>query len=224
MYTSKLSQWFKENNMNRIFKLLMVVAMALTIFGAHGTVSAGGGAEFRFQGESAIANFSSTDESGCIVTDVYLWGSDAVMTSTPGQSSPNSSAYVLIDRYDECSETQLFRADGWTELSDSDFQVAKKYASARLNTPITVYDDESGDSFEVQLDLIWTADGPLSRQKTHTTSNTPGCVINARRNGSIRHAQVSGTVSDGVTNYTPAPAQYGEIGSLKSGTVVIGCE
>jgi hypothetical protein len=221
MYTSKLTQWFKENSMSRLFKLLMVVAIALTIFGAHGTASAGGGGAFRFQGESALASFSSTDESGCIVTAVYLWGSDAIVSPTPGPSSPTSEAYISIDRHDECNGTQLLHADGWTELSDADFQVTKKYQTATLSTPITVYDYESGNWFEVQLDLTWTADGDLSHQETHLIFRNDICMMNVHANGLLRPAQVSGTVSDGVTNFTPEPATYGEVGSLESGNVQI---
>jgi len=224
MYQSKLTQWFKENSMDRILKLLIVAAMTLAIFGEHGTASAGGGGAFRFQGQSAVANFSSIDDSECIVTDVYLWGSDAIVSPTPGPGSPTSAAYVSIERYDVCNDTYLLYATGMTELSDTDFQVAKKYESALLNAPITVYDYESGDSFQVQLDLTWTAKGPLTHEETHILSRNPGCMMNVHANGLVRSAQVSGTVSDGVTNFTPEPSQSGEIGSLQSGNVKIGCE
>jgi hypothetical protein len=224
MYTSKLTHWFRENRMSRLLKLLMVVAMVLTIFGAHGTASAGGGGDFHFDGESATAMFFSVDESGCIVTDVYLWSSDAVVSSSPGQRNPVSAAYVALVRFDQCNGTELLRADGWTELPEADFQVVKRYQSATLHTPITVQEYESGNSFEMQLDLTWTADGDLSHQGSHNIYRTPGCLFNFHTNGILRHAQVSGTVSDGITNYTPEPASYAEIGSLRSGSVQIGCD
>jgi hypothetical protein len=207
--------------MSRLLKVLMVVVMVLTIFGAHGTASAGGGGAFRFHGESAIASFSSIDESGCIVTNVYLWGSDAIVSSTPGPGSPTSAAYVSIRRDNLCQGTQLLYADGWTELSGADFQVTKKYHSATLNTPFTVYDYVSGNSFEVQVNLNWIADGDLSHEETHIIFRDGSCMMNIHANGLLRSGQVSGTVSDGVTNFIPEPASYAQVGSLESGQVQI---
>jgi hypothetical protein len=213
----------RKETMKRALNVLTAMAIALALFVQPGSAGAGGGQEFRFRGRNAVANFSSVDESGCIVTDVYLWGSEEVVSDEPGQPAPSSEAYVLISRYDSCTGDQLLLADGTAVLSVEDFQVGRTLSWATLHTPITVFDYESGNWFEVVLDISWTASSAVTRLNDHNISHTPGCLINSRRHGELRLAEVSGSVSDGWTNYTPEPSSLGTINSLISGTVVIDC-
>jgi len=210
--------------MKRIINIAILLVIAIAAFGQSGVASAGGGQAFQFRGQNAVANFSSVDESGCIRTDVYLWGSEDVFSSEPGQPIPSSEAYVLISRYDTCNDDQLLLADGVAGLSGENFQVGRGLDSATLHTPVTVFDSESGNWFEVVLDITWTANSPLTRVNDHILSHTPSCLINERRHGELRFADASGTVSDGWTNYTPYSAYFATINSLKSGATVIGCE
>lgn len=209
--------------MKTTIKLLTVIILVIVGFGQHTSASAGGGAAFRFKGRSAVAYFASVDESGCIGTDVYLFGSEAVVSNAPGAGTPIAQSYVYISQYDYCTGTPLLSADGsaWAPYAGS--WVDKKLGSATLNTTIQVFDYLSETSFAVDLNLTWTAAGPLTRQNSHSHFQSPGCKINTRSNGSSRFAEASGSVSHGVTNYTPAPSYYADISSLKSGTINIGC-
>ena len=210
--------------MKATFKLLAVLALMLATFSQHTTVSAGGGGAFNFRGPSALASFSSTDPSSCIVTDVFVIASDAVFQGEPGPSTVLSFASVTISKYNACTDTQLLFAYGSASpLTKADFQVSKTLDSATLNVIANVFDERSGKTFDVNVNLSWTGAGLITRQESNTHFHSPGCFINSRSNGTFRSAEVSGSISDGVTNFTPAPSLDANIASVKSGNVVIGC-
>jgi hypothetical protein len=86
-----------------------------------------------------------------------------------------------------------------------------------------MYDYVSGASFQVDVNVTWTAVGSLTRQNYHDRFQSSGCRITTRRIGTSRFAEASAYVSDGVTNYTPTSSYQADISSLKGGTVIIGC-
>jgi hypothetical protein len=211
--------------MKTTIKLLAVIALVLVAFGQHSTASAGGGAGGidYFKSKGANALFSSTDPSGCIVTDVFVFAGEEVFQSPPGPRSAAPRASLFISQYDFCTGTQLLAADGFALLADSDLQVSSKLESATLNATVNVFDFVSGTSFDVFVDLTWTGIGPLSRQNSHSHFHSPGCTFNNHSNGTFRSAEASGSVSDGATNFTPEPSLGIDIFSVKGGSVTIGC-
>jgi hypothetical protein len=93
-----------------------------------------------------------------------------------------------------------------------------------LNTTVNVFDEVSGSNFDVYIDLVWTATGPLNREKFTSHVKTPGCIVNSHYQGKSRPAEAVGTVSDTFVNFTPSVSIKGTSLSLvKSGTVMIGC-
>jgi hypothetical protein len=192
------------------------------------SVPAEAGDTFRFKGQSADAFFSSTDPSGCIVTDVGVFASDDASISHdppgPPTSSSGSGAFIFISQYDSCNGIQLIAADCFTSvpLADADFQViGNTLDSATLNTTLGCFDYVSGGSFNVSVALTWTAIGNPVRQSGNSHFRTPGFIVNSRFSGTSRSATASGTVSDGTTNFTPNPTSAASIGNAKSGQVVI---
>ena len=210
--------------MKSTIKLFAVLVLALAVFTQSSSVSAGGGQAFNFKGKSAVAQFSSFDPSGCIGTDVYLFGSEAVSKSGPGSPrTPIAQSYVYISRYDYCTGTLLLSADGTAWAPDAGFSIDRRLRFAAVETSIPMYDYVSGASFQVDVSVTWTALGALTRQNSHDHFQSPGCRITTRRIGTSRFAEASAYVSDGVTNYTPDTSYQADISSLKSGTVMIGC-
>jgi hypothetical protein len=205
--------------MRTTIKLLAVLALALTTFMQHSTASAA--TVFKFRGETASAFFSSTD--GCIATDVFISATEGVSQNPPGKGDPISQAFIFISQYNFCTDTLLLNAEGFALLSNADFDVSGKLDLATLNTTINVFDFVSNTSFDIFIDLTWTGIGPLSRQSNNSHFNTPGCKIHSRFRGTFRSAEASGTVSDGTTNFTPEPSLGADLGLVKSGDVVIGC-
>lgn len=205
--------------MKTTIKLLAVIALMLATFSQHSTASAA--SVFKFRGESVSAFFSSID--GCVETNVFVSATEGNFQSSPGRPSPVSDLFLFISQYDFCTDTLLLSADAFAVLSDEEFEVARKLASATLITTVTAFEHVSETPFDVSVDLTWTAVGPLSRQNNKSHFSTPGCKILSRFKGSSRFAEASGSVSDGTTNFTPEPSVDAFITSAKSGDVVIGC-
>lgn len=199
-------------------KLLIVLMLALATFSQHSTALAGG--NFRFRGDTADAYFSSFD--GCVYTDMYLYVSDGINQSPPGPGGASSGTGLFIYQYDSCTDTQLLGADGFASLASPDFQVSGKLSSATLNATVSMYDYVSDTSFDVSIDLVWAGTGPLFRQSSNSHFDYPGCKVNSRFRGTFRSAEVSGSVSDGATNFAQGTGG-GNIASVKSGDLYIGC-
>jgi hypothetical protein len=210
-----------KSNLRRI----AFCALALTIFLQHGAARAGGGGAFNFQGPSAIANFASIDAAGCVRTDVMVIGSDTVSQNEPGPSTAHSFASITVSKYDVCNGVQLLFAYGSAApLSDSAFQVSSRLDSATLNARAQMFDEVSGSNFDLDVHLTWTGSGSVSRSITHSNLHSPDCMVNSRSNGTTRTAQAVGSISDGLTDFTPEPSYEGSIVMVRSGTVTVGCD
>ena len=161
--------------MRTTIKLLVVLALALATFSQTTTASAG--SVFHFKGQGADAFFSTTDPSGCIFTDVFVFASEEVFQNPPGPRSASSATSLFISQYDACTGTQLLAADGFASLADPDFQVLGKLNSATLTATVSMFDFVSGTSFDVDVNLAWTGAGPLSRQNGNSHFHSPGCSV-----------------------------------------------
>ena len=207
--------------MKATIKLLAVLALVLATFSQHSSASAGD--NFKFRGNFADAGFSMFDETGCVGTFVGVFANEGKFQSPPGPGSSSVFADMYIDQYDFCNEISLMSAFGGTSLGNGAFQINRDLNSAALNATIPVFDLVSGTGFDVSVNLVWTGIGALSRGTFHSHNKSPGCVINERFTGSSRFAQATGSVSAGVTNFTPNPSGDGHLSSTKSGTLFIGC-
>jgi len=208
--------------MKTIIKLLAVLTLVLAAFAHPSAVDAGGGQSFSFKGPSVRASFYSG--LGCVITDVFVIASEARFRDEPGPAERLSYASVTIFQYDVCTDTQLLYAYGSTSpLSQGDFQMANKLSSAGLNTTVTLFDEVSGNTFDVSVDLTWEASGALTRYHDVTHSRTPGCKTNSHFTGYSRPADASGTISDGTTNFTAGISSWANLDLVRSGMVVIGC-
>jgi len=163
---------------------------------------------FRFQSKTAFADFDST--SGCIETFAEVDGT---------QSSTSPEADVFIGQFNNCTGTLLFFASGST--FSPTFQVGGKLASASLSATISVCCDVSGNTFSVSVSMSWTATGALSHEIGSFHFQTKNFISNFHFNDDFRDASASGTVSDGITTFTPSPSVFAQIASFKSGDVTI---
>lgn len=223
----------KSNIMSRqkpeVRKAMKFVAVifALTLAAALALPSTAWGAGFiaRIRGDRVDAFFSRTDSSGCIVTDVFVSGSDTLDINhfPPGPSGSSSFSFVFIgiSQFDSCTGTQLLAADCPASLTDQDFQViGVKLDSATLNATVGCFDSVSNLPFDVLVDLDWTAIGDRMLQSSHIHIRTPGFMVHDNSTGTFRSAEASGSVSDGMINFTPDPSLDANIASVKEGIVV----
>jgi hypothetical protein len=176
---------------------------------------------FSFKGQFAEALFSSTDPSGCVVTEVFVAADDGRVKTGPGMPEVESVAFIFISQFDVCTQTQLLAADGFAVLAPDAFQIDRQLTAATLTATIEVFDFVSGTSFPVEVNVSWTGFGDTFSVKDRFHLKAPGFKVNSRFDGTFRDATASGTVTDGTTNFTPEPAVFADMGSVKQGEVDI---
>jgi len=206
--------------MKRIDKLF--VATTLVLLSLAVPAVAGAASVFRLDQQIATGIFSSTDPSGCILSQVSVVASRAVMQFPPSSGEASTNGFISISQSDLCSGTPLFVAEGLALIPDQDFQISPTLDSATLNTTINVFDGAS--SFDVTVNLTWTGTGALARRNFHSHGSLPACKTNLHSNDLFRPAQVSGDVSDGVTNFISGLTGSASLSSGKSGNVDVGCQ
>lgn len=207
----------------RFFKGVATLALAAAIL----PVSAAKPTSFSYNGMSAYGLVSSTE--GCVKTDVFILGAEE---TTPGNSKndggvgamagPSTGATVYISRYDICNQTTLMGMSGMTtELPEVSFDVSRQLTTARLNTTIDAYDWSSNHAVPITVDVTWTGSGELNRTNDHYRYHGDGMMITTHYHGISRHAEVSGSVSDGTTNFIEGDTGYGTLMDTHGGTLVI---
>jgi hypothetical protein len=171
------------------------------------------------------AFFSSTDPSGCIDTDTFVTANRPTDQLLPGRGTTTGIGAVSIFEYNSCTDATVLQAVGQTDtLGAADFQVSRQYDWASLHTTITVTNIDTGDDFDVTVNVALVGTSDLHRDHENTNDRYGGgCHVLNRWKGTGRDADASGTVSDGVTNFTPTTSQWGEIGVVIDGFEVIGC-
>jgi hypothetical protein len=203
-------------------RLFLTLALALSAL-VTATPASSAGAEtthFSFKGAVAEAAFSSVDPSGCVVTDLFLFGLDG-RRREGGDLVRESMAGMSIRKVDVCTDTQLVIAGGSSPVPAPAFQIDSRLRAATLNATLEVFDFVSLTSFPVEVSVSWTGTGAIRREKQHFQVKRPGLKANFRFDGLTRDATASGTVSDGTTNFTPEPAVFADMYSVKTGEVVI---
>jgi hypothetical protein len=211
--------------MKTILKVFAVIAlMAATLSqSSHASAGGGGGSTYKFKGLGASAFYSSLDETGCIFTQTSVFANEQTVKYQPGPAIPEAYISVFISQYDSCTGTQLFAADGSAPLAVEDLQVSKKLKSATVNATVTMTEYTSGETFDVAVSLAWTGVSSIGQESSQYQYRFEGCQQKSNNNGTFRLAQVSGTVSDGITDYTQASFVDARVFSSKGGTRTHGC-
>ena len=195
---------------------------------------------FHFDGNSAIAQFYSVEPSGCdcgvdpvcVSTGVFVFAADNKSQSPPGPPDDSASSANLFIFKSSCEAILLNAAcfppgAPFASLADKDWQVSGGLNSATLRTRLECSESVSGTPFEVDVDLRWEGIGPLSRGTHNTNSSTPGCKVSSHTTSTFRPTLESGTVFDGITNFTPHPSvpDTGDnIAAGKGSQLLIGCQ
>jgi hypothetical protein len=171
------------------------------------------------------AFFSSFDPSGCIETDTFVSANRPADQLLPGKGTITGIGSVSVFVYDSCTDTTILQAVGETDtLTAADFQVSRQYDWASLHTMITLTNIDTGDLFDVNVNVALVGTSDIRRDDENSNDRYGlGCHVLNRWKGSGRDADASGIVSDGVTNFTPTASQWAEIGVVIDGFEVIDC-
>jgi hypothetical protein len=205
---------------------LVILSLGILILAPCSVVTAASGKVEveNMRGPLANAWFSAIDPSGCIQTDTFVTANSPTDQHLPGPGTTTDIAAVSIYKYDSCTDTTLLQAIGQTDsLPAGDFQVSQQLNWASLHTTLSMTDIDTGGLFDVTVNVDWVGTGDITRNHSNTNEVYPGCHVLNRWKGSGRDADASGSVSDGVTEFTPGASTSAEIGFVIDGFEVIGC-
>lgn len=172
------------------------------------------------KGQRAEAFFSSVDPSGCVVTDVFVTANDGKLRTGSGGPSVDSFVFMVVSQFDTCTSTALIESNGTATLEPDDFQI-DKLDTATLDTAVELFDSVSGTSFVVDVDIVWSGVGATTTEKAHFQTMTETFKINRSFLGTFRSASAVGTVADGGTNLTPAPAVFALLADVKTSELTV---
>jgi len=211
----------------RTFRAASALALCLPLIAAwpSGAAAATGTVEVEHQrGPLINAFFTAFDGSGCVETDTFVTANAPTDHHGPEQISTVVAA-VSVFIYDMCTDTTVLQVAGFADNLPLDaFVVSNQLDLASLHATIPVNDLDTGAASELDVNVNLAGTSDIHRDHSNTNDlYGGGCHVLNRWNGSGRTAMAWGTVSDGVTNYIPAPTDQGEIGFVHDGFVVIGC-
>jgi hypothetical protein len=169
--------------------------------------------------------FTTLDPSGCIETDTFVSANLPSYQQLPSKPVTTGVASVNIFEYDSCTDTTILDASGLTEdLPAGALQVSKQLDQASLVATIPMLNIDTNETFSVDVNVSLVGTSAIHRDDVNSNDfYGGGCHVLNRWKGSGRTASATGTVTDGVTNYTPDLTDAGEIGYVIDGFEVIDC-
>jgi hypothetical protein len=109
-----------------------------------------------------------------------------------------------------------------TALENGALTVAPDLGSASLHTTFEGTELVSGQPATVEVNVGWSATGPLDVSPLHFhTVFFDGLIVNGFSNGRSRPTTAAGTVTMAGTNFTPEPAFSSSVLSATAGQVMI---
>jgi hypothetical protein len=181
-----------------------------------GPAAAGPPSKYNFRGETAGAGFSSS--SDCVDTSTYVAVGDAVRGEGASQEA-FSWVYVNIYQHDGCQDEIPHYIDGYRELEAADF-VRGGGRSATLATTVDAYDYQTDSPVQLTLDLSWTTTGVPVQYHNASHFRSPSSSYSSHEGSRSRDATATGTVNDGITNYTPEPSEWAYVGTNVIGGII----
>ena len=175
---------------------------------------------FSVKREMATAVFNSTDPSGCVTTSVGLAAADAVSKQARAPTT-DQDVFVDVFKFDNCTQTTLLSALGSASLARGELQIDRMMTAASLHATVTVTDFVSGTSFPVGIAVNWTGVGDPFPSTARDVFKTPDVTLRSSFSGTSRSAVASGIVSDATTNFTPGPAVFAQLDSVKMGDMTL---
>jgi hypothetical protein len=108
---------------------------------------------------------------------------------------------VTYSVFDNCNLVLLRSGFGSTNVVD--FQMDSGLVAAHASATVPATDDQHGTTIYLYMNLDWSGFGDITTLRVKDHFDTPPFSVNFRAKGSFRGATVSGSISDGTTNFTP---------------------
>lgn len=168
-----------------------------------------------FKGLVALAFFDTVE--GCIDTTVGVRVTNGAERVGPGKPSDVSEVEAFVEQFDMCLEEVLLNVEGTAAVSADEFEIDKKLGSARVTKTLTLT-GESGNSFDVAVDVTWAATGQPEVSRNRFYTRTAGGISNEQSRGTFREATATGTVLSGGTNLIQNPTDsFADLQSVNDG-------
>jgi len=149
----------------------------------------------------ADAQFTSFDFTGCIQTDVVVFAGSSKIKDTGSPLDVEPMVNVTYAVTDICNVVLLRSGFGSTNVIN--FQMDSGLVAAHASATVPASDDQHGTTIYLYVDLDWSGFGDILNLRMKDFVDTPPFSVKMRAKGSYRAATISGSVSDGATNFTP---------------------
>jgi hypothetical protein len=157
---------------------------------------------FKANDHLADAQFTSLDFTGCIQTDVVVFAGSATIKDTGSPPTVEPMVNVTYAVNDICNVILLRSGFGSTNVIN--FQMDSGLVAAHASATVPAGDDQNGTTINLYVNLDWLGVGDILNLRVKEFVDTPPFSVKMRAKGRFRDATVSGSVSDGTTNFTPA--------------------
>ena len=156
---------------------------------------------FNAKDRLADAQFTSFDSTGCIRTDVAVFAGSSKFKDTGSPLDVEPMVNVTYAVGDVCNQVLLRSGFGSTNVTN--FQMDSGLVAAHASATVPATDDQNGTTIYLYVNLDWSGFGDITTLRVKDHFDTPSSSVNFRAKGNFREANVSGSVSDGTTNFTP---------------------
>jgi len=208
---------------------LVAVAFSALAFAPRSASAAG---TVTSTGSDASASASFFADIGGVQTSTFVYASDHSF-SDPSGTFEGSDVFVDIFQFDPGNprnprDDTFHSFSGYAELTSGQFQVVGNLDSASLSAVVNVCEFEGKEPppqpncFDVTVDLTWTGAGALNTASGKSNVRFDGCKVHSTFTNSFRSAVAGGSVSDGVTNFTPNPSDYADMSTFSFKDTFIG--
>jgi hypothetical protein len=85
-------------------------------------------------------------------------------------------------------------------------------------------DSWTGNAWDVSVSLAWSDMGTNTHERLNFHFRDQTCITQTPFKGAFREAEVTGSVSDGITNFTPEQSVRATLISSNSSEMVINCD
>jgi hypothetical protein len=179
--------------------------------------------KFKVKGEGAVAHFSTSDDCG--FSQIQVVASDDTIKEGSGKAEGTSTLFLTIFLENFCTGAFL-NTVSVTDLAPEAFVMGDKLGSASVDAMVEIPDccDPNIPPIPLNINLTWTATGPLTKGKSSFTSESPGCKTKVKAQGEGRDAVAVGTITVLGNELASQPSTSGALSTIKQGEMTIGCD
>jgi hypothetical protein len=170
-----------------------------------------------FKGQTASASFEAT--TACTVTDIFVFV-NANFSRSGGATQTSSFLNLSTEMYNTCTGSY---SEGVGQDYNPTVQSSSGALTAQGSADVQTYNSSDGTTSTTTytVNLTWKGFGKPSRQVDSSHFQSPGFITQTHFTGTSQSALVTGTLSDGTTNFAGSSTNFGESLSADSGTFVI---